>query len=192
MKTLTLSILSIILNLMSGEAVAQKEVKLTTTQAELIVNVSTEKAWEVINSYGDVGDYHSGVTSSKSLEGSANLGSMNCERECTIENGRKDIVVVEKIIEYKENSHYRYEFTRTENFPIEKFYNTFGVKKNAEGKTVIYVKSEFRLDPWFLKYMAKGKLRRGNKDALIAYKHFMETGEKNVDIKILRKKYKNS
>jgi hypothetical protein len=176
----------------AGLSFGQKEIKLTSTGDEVIVNVTPEKAWEVINSYGDVGAYHSGIIHSKSINNSKNEGYLNCERQCTIENGRKDIIVDEKIVEYVEGQYYKYDVTRTENFPVKKFYNTFGVKTNAENQTVIYVKSEFRLDPGFLTGFAKGKLRRGNHDVLIAYKHYMETGERNADPKELKKKYKDS
>ncbi len=170
---------------------AQKMKKLTTTAYELTVNVSPDQAWDVLNSYGDVGDFHTSVTSSKPVNDSKIEAYNGCERECTIENGKKDIVVVEKIVEYVEGQYYKYDVTKATNFPVHKFFNTFGVKQNNEGKTVIYVKSEFRLDPGFMTPLAKGKLKKGNKETLLAYKHFMETGEKNVDMKELKKKYKN-
>ena len=117
---------------------------------------------------------------------------MGCSRTCTIENGRKDIVVDEKIIEYVDGKYYRYQVTRVVNFPTKAFFNSFGVKKNAMGKTVIYIKSEYRLNNGLMAMMAKGKLKKGNHDALIFYKHYMETGEKNANKKVLRKKYKNA
>lgn len=171
---------------------AEKPIKLTIIYKERIVDVTPEKAWEILNSYGDVASYHSGVLTSKPVQNSEIEGSMGCVRECTIDNGNKDITIVEKIIEFKEGEYYKYEVTESDNFPIKKFYNTFGVKTNADGKTVIYVKSEYRLDPGFLTGMAKGKLSKGDRDALIFYKHFMETGEKNGDPKTLRKKYKKA
>ena len=138
------------------------EKKLKTIGYEVTTTVSVEEAWKILDSYGDVGSFHSGIVSSKSLEGSENEASVGCERECTIENGRKDIVVGERIIEYKKGEYYKYDVFYFENFPADKFYNTFGVKINSEGKTVIYVKSEYRLKPAFLSGMMKGKLRKGN------------------------------
>lgn len=168
---------------------AQKQIKLIEISEELVVNVSPERAWEVINSYGDVGSYHSGITSSISLNGSENEGSLGCERQCTIENGKNDVVVDEKIIEYVEGSHYKYVVTRVENFPSKKFFNTFGVKTNDVGQTLIYVQTEYKMNNWFLDIMAKGNLKKGNKDALIFYKHYMETGEEKANPDTLRAKY---
>lgn len=169
-----------------------KEIKLTKLTDEVVVNVTPAEAWAVINSYGDVGSYHSAIAHSRSMNGSPNEGKMGCERECTIENGRKDVVVVEKIIEYEEGSYYKYDVTDWKNFPIKKFYNTFGVKTNAQGQTVIYVISEYRLTSGLMTRMAKGKLKKGNHRALLLYKHYMETGEKNADPKAVEKQYRNA
>ena len=56
-------------------------------------------------------------------------------------------------------------------YPADKFYNTFGVKSNDDGQTVIYVYTEYRLKPAFLSGVMKGKLTRGNRDAIIVNKH---------------------
>ncbi len=190
MKTIKLSIITIVLGITSTLSMAQDNIKLKTITDEVVVNVSPEKAWQILNSYGDVGSYHSSIEKSVLLNNSTNEGYMGCERQCTIENGKKDIVVDEKIVEYVEGQYYKYDVTKSENFPIQKFYNTFGVKTNDKGQTVIYVISEYRLDPGFMSGLAKGKLSKGSHQALIAYKHYMETGEKNVDPKILKKMYR--
>ncbi len=192
MKNLKLTILTVIVALSSLNSMAKDEIKLKRIMDEVIVDITPEEAWKVINSYGDVGAYHTSILSSRSMNGSQNEGEIGCERECTIDNGNKDIVVVEKIIDYREGEYYRYEVTKSDNFPIQKFYNTFGVKVNDLGQTVIYVITEYRLDPGFMIGLFKNKLAKGNHQALIAYKHYMETGEKNADPKMLKKKYKNS
>lgn len=170
---------------------SEKEIKLTTLTSELIVNVTPEEAWKVINSYGDVGSYHSSIVSSKSLNGSPNTGAMNCERQCTIENGKKDIIVDEKIIKFVPGKYYTYE-AHSEQFPAKAFFNTFGVKVNAQNQTVIYVKTEYRLKPGFLTTLTKGKFSKGNDKALLAYKHYMETGEKNTPPDAIEAKYNKS
>lgn len=178
--------------LLSGYfASAQDEIKLTTIHSEQVVDVSKERAWEVLNSYGDVGSYHTQITSSKPINGSEIKGSLGCERQCFIENGKKDIYVDETIIEFTDQSSYKYSAS-SEQFPAKAFYNTFGVKENEEGKTVIFVTTEFRMNSWFINWMAKGKFRKGNEDTLLFYKHYMETGIKNGDAKTIKKKYKNS
>lgn len=174
-----------------NSATAQDEMKLTTIQKEMVVDVTPEKAWEVINSYGDVGSFNSVINSSKSVHGSANEGSMDCERECTIENGKKDLVVAEKIIKYVDGEYYKYTAS-SEDFPAKHFFNTFGVKVNSMGQTVIYVITEYQMNSGLMTKMAKGKLGKGNVDALLSYKYYMETGMKNGDLKFLRKAHKKA
>lgn len=171
--------------------IEKEEIKLKQITYEVIVNVTPEKAWEVLKSYGNVGSYHSSIQSSKSIGHSKNEASMGCERQCTIDNGKKDIVVKERIVEIKEGQYYKYDVYEWSNFPLKKLYNTFGVKKNEEGKTVIYQTTDYRLKPGFLTGLMGGKLKKGNRDALIAYKHYMETDEKNVNMDELKKKYKD-
>ena len=71
-------------------------------------------------------------------------------------------------------------------------YNSFGVKVNSEGKTVIYSTINYRLTNWFMEMMAKGKLKKSARDGILWYKDYMETGVKNRNLKELRKKYKNA
>lgn len=190
-KTQFVLLIAIIIGITPVLAKKDKQIKLTTIKSELIVNVSKEEAWKVINSYSNVGDFHSGVTSSKAINGSPVIGEMGCERQCYIQSGKKEFTVDEKIIEFKEGSHYKYE-AHSDDFPAKAFYNTFGVTVNTSGQTIIYVKSEYRLKPGFMTGLAKGKLTAGNEDALLFYKHFMETGEKNADAQMIKEKYQKS
>ena len=169
-----------------------KTMKLMQVNYELVVNVTPEKAWNVLANYGNVGSFHSSLKSSKSINGSNNKAKMDCERECIIPNGKKEIMVREKITEIIEGQYYTYDVYEWKNFPLKKMFITYGVKTNNEGETVIYQNSEYRLNPRFLTWPMKGKLRNGARESLIAYKHYMETGEKKVDNKILKKKYKTS
>lgn len=168
-----------------------KEMKLMKISYELPVSVSTEKAWEVLSNYGDVGSFHSSLISSKSINGSKNNAELNCYRECIIPNGKKEVMVKEKITEIKDGQYYTYDVYDWDNFPLKKMFITYGVKTNSAGKTVIYQNSEYRLKPRFLTWPMKGKMRSGARESLLAYKHYMETGEKKVDIKILKEKYKS-
>jgi len=165
--------------------------KLTEIYYEVTVNTSPQKAWEVLSSYGDVASFHTGVKSSQALNGSSTIAGPGADRECIIPNGRKDIVVHEKITDFREGESYTYDVYSWVNFPLSRMHNTFGVKRDNAGRTVIYQRTQFRLKPGFLTGIMKGKLRSGAREGLIAYKHFMETGERNADMKALKKKYKN-
>ena len=163
--------------------------KLTEVYYEMPVDVSPQEAWAVINRYGDVGDINGVLKSSKAVNGSANEGSMGADRMCVIPNGKKDILVWEKIIDFKEGSHLTYDVYQWENFPLNKMHNTFGVKVKG-GQTYIYQRSKYRLKPGFLSGIMKGKLRGGAREALTGFKHFLETGEARVDPKVLKKQYR--
>lgn len=169
-----------------------KKMKLMQIEYELVVDVTPEKAWTVLANYGNVASYHSGLISSHALNGSSNEAVLGCDRQCVIPNGKKEIVVREKIIEIVDGQYYTYEVYDWENFPLKKMINTFGVKTNSQGQTVIYQNTEYRLKPRILTWLMKGKLRKGSRENLLGYKHYMETNEKNVAIKILKEKYKNS
>ncbi len=170
---------------------SEKEIRLKIIEYEMVVNVAPEKAWEILASYGDVGTYHAGLNSSSSINGSPNEAEMDCERICYIpRTKRKEIMVKEKIIAIKEGEYYTYDVYEWENFPIKKMHNTFGVKTNDKGETVIYQITNFRMKPGFLTGLMKGRLRKGAREALISYKHYMETGEKRVALKELKKTYK--
>lgn len=177
-------------NKLFAQATSEKEVKLKKVVYEMEVDATPEKAWEVLSSYGDVAHFHSQLESSKSLNGSSNKASLGCDRECVIPNGKKKIVVKEKIYDYVEGQYYTYDVYEWTNFPLHTMHNTFGVKTNPEGKTVIYQITDYRLKPAFLSGMMKGKLRNSARASLIGYKHYIETGEKNADPKELLAKYK--
>lgn len=178
------------INQLFAQSKNDKKVKLKKVEYEMVVDATPEKAWEVLSMYGDVAGFHSQLESSKSLNGSSTKASLGCDRECVIPNGKNKIVVKEKIYDYVEGQYYTYDVYEWTNFPLHTMHNTFGVKTNAEGKTIIYQVTDYRLKPAFLSGMMKGKLRKSARASLIGYKHFIETGEKNADPKELLAKYK--
>jgi hypothetical protein len=186
----TSALLMLFSNVFNTQQKEMKNKKLKKVTTELVVNVSPEKAWEVLSSFGDVGSYHSGIITSKSLNGSQNKAVLACERECVLSDGKKPIVVRERITEIKAGKYFTYQVYDAENFPLTEMFVTFGVRSNEKQQTVLYFENNFLLKPKFISGLMKGKIRKGGKDALTAYKHFMETGEKNVDMKKLKKMYK--
>ncbi|NMH89015.1 SRPBCC family protein [Flavivirga algicola] len=191
----TLMVLVLIISCISNQTFGQKkekEMKLMNITQEVVVNIAPQKAWDILSDYGNVGAFHSSLKSSKPLNGSTNEAVLGCERECIIPNGKKEIMVREKIINLVEGQYYTYDVYEWKNFPLKKMLITYGVKTNSLGETIIYQNSQYRLKPRFLTWLMKGKLKSGSRESLLAYKHYMETGEKNVALKILKKKYKNS
>lgn len=194
-RTLTFLLLLLLMgvqtNQLYGQTKQNNQMKLKTVQYEMVVNVTPQQAWEVLADYGDVASFHPQLESSRSLNGSSSKAALGCDRECVIPNGKKKVVVKEKIYDFVEGQYYTYDVYEWKNFPLNAMHNTFGVKTNREGKTIIYQITDFRLKPAFLTGFMKGKIRSSARDSLLGYKHFMETGERNANIEVLRKKYKN-
>ena len=71
-------------------------------------------------------------------------------------------------------------------------YITYGIKLDETGNTVLYSLIRYRMNSGLKTRMLKGKLDKGNRDSLIAYKYYIETGEDNRDIEVLRKQYNRS
>ena len=164
-----------------------KEVKLKNAYYELVVNASVKEAWAALAQYGNVGDFHSGVSKSHYIS-DENL-EMGCERYCEIPNGKKTINIKERIVDIDQGTFYQYDVYEWENFPLKKMLVTWGVKKNEKGQTVMYNSIDYRLKPGMLTGMMRGKMKKNARDGLISYKHHIETGESNVATKELRKKY---
>ncbi len=185
-----------IMTLVSVNAVAQEDIEkygLTTITEQVEVNSSPEHAWKILASYGDVGSFLQAIESSKSLNGSQNQASLGCDRQCDIaSSGKKKQIIKEKIVEIENGNFYRYEVYDWVNLPIKKMFITFGVKQSTNGNTVIYQKSDYKLKNGLMTAMSKGKFRSNMRLTLLGYKHYMETGERNVDAKTLKKRYKNS
>lgn len=194
-KIKIIQILSIlIIGVVSNQALAQennKKMKLIQTGYEMVVNITPEKAWETLAIYGDIATYHDGVVSSESLNDTNNIAQLGCDRICHLDNGKRKVMVKEKIIDFSEGNYYTYEVYDWENFPLKTMFNTFGVKTNSDGETVIYQTTKYRLKPRFLTWFMKGKIKSNARIAIMSYKHYMETGEKKTSVDILKKKYKH-
>ncbi len=161
--------------------------KLTHLEYEVPVAVSAEKAWEVLARFTDVGDFHSGVL--KSAANGAKREGVGTDRTCELPG---KVVVHERICEWNEGSSYKYDVYAWKKFPLKKMLITFGVRRKASSPEVsIYQTVDYRLSPGFLTVIMKGKVRTSLRDGLLGYKHFMETGEANADMKALRKRYGN-
>ena len=165
--------------------------KLQSVAYEVPVSVTTQQAWKVLTDFGNAGSFHSQLESSKSLNGTSPRAELGCERECIIPDGKKKIMVRERIIELVEGQYYTYEVYEWKNFPINTFYVTFGVKTDEDGKTIVYQRNDYRLKPGFLTGMMKGKLRNGAREGVLAYKHYMENGEAHADMELIKQKYKD-
>lgn len=159
--------------------------KLARVTYDLQVNVDASKAWEILSHYGDVAEHHSIVIDSKLL--SENPHGVGADRWCQLPDR---IQVWERIVDWNEGSSYTYEVYKWKNFPLKSMFTTFRVESLGSEKARLSQVVDFRLSPGFLTGLMTGRLRKGVRDTLLAYKHVMETGERNASLKVLRKTYK--
>ena len=157
---------------------------------EIIINATPEKMWEVLSNYGGVSHFHAGVKESFSSEGSINKAEMGCERVCNIVDMGLKIQLKERIIDYKEGVGYQYEVYEWKNFPLRKMLFGFTITENHQSNALLRIDIDYKSKPAFLTLLMAGKMKKLAHDILLGYKHYTETSEKNVPIKLLRKKYK--
>ena len=188
--TILLTVLFVI-----GNVTAQKddlESGMKIIGNEVIVNSSPEDVWQALASFGNVSSFLSTIDEGEALNGTLNLAVVGSERESIIPQGINNIIQKERIIELMEGVYYTYDVYDSESLPVKKMYVTYGIKLNEAGNTVLYSRIKYKMNSGLKTRMLKGKLDKGNMDSLIAYKYYIETGEENRDIELLRKRYKYS
>jgi len=188
--TILLTVLFVI-----GNVTAQKddlESGMKIIGNEVIVNSSPEDVWQALASFGNVSSFLSTIDEGASLNGTLNLAVVGAERESIIPQGINNIIQKERIIELMEGVYYTYDVYESESLPVKKMLITYGIKLDESGHTVLYSLIKYKMSSGLKTRMLKGKLDKGNMDSLIAYKYYIETGEENRDIEVLRKRYKYS
>jgi len=178
-----------------GNVTAQKddlESGMKIIANEVIVNSSPEDVWQALASFGNVSSFLSTIDEGGALNGSLNLAVVGAERESIIPQGINNIIQKERIIELMEGVFYTYDVYESESLPVKIMFITYGIKLDEEGKTVLYSIIRYKMNSSLKTRMLKGKLDKGNMDSLIAYKYYVETGEENRNIEILRKQYNRS
>jgi len=163
--------------------------KMNFFENKVIVNNSPQEVWTILSAFGDVSNFHTTIDDSFSINGSLDQAMLGSEREIQIPDGVNNIINKEKIIHFIDGIYYTYDVYESENFPIKKMQVTYGVRLNFKGQTVLYSKTYFKFNNALANKFLRKKLDRVNKDSLLAYKYYLETGEKDTDIKVLRKRF---
>lgn len=163
--------------------------KMEVLENQVIVRNSHEAVWTALSSFGNVSSFHATIDESIVQNGTEVAARLGAEREIHIPDGMNNIINKERIITYIEGIYYTYEVYESENFPTKMMQVTYGVRLDDKGRTVLFSKIFYKLNNAFNTKFLKGKLNRFNMDSLLAYKYYIETGEKNTEIKILRKRY---
>ena len=160
-------------------------VKLTTVTARLKIDATAEKVWEALAQFGNVSSFHAGVDRSVPKDGNPEQAGLGVERICDIKDGKRDVVLVERIIEYAEGSHYRYQVFEWENFPLKMMFFGFAIEKDQQGHSILALTINYRLKPGFITGLMKWKIRKMARSILMGYKNFIETRKMRVPIKEL-------
>ena len=163
--------------------------KMEVLENKVVVQGSHEMVWKVLSDFGNVSVFHSSFDDSMSLNGTSDEAQMGVEREVQIPDGIINIINKERIISLVDGIYYTYEVYESENFPTKTMHITYGIRLDEKGRTILYNKTFYKLNNAINTKFLKRKLNRLGMDSLLAYKYYIETGEKNTDIKILRKRY---
>lgn len=164
-----------------------KGIKLTETTTEIMIDASPDKVWDALSQYGNVSSFHAGIDLSVHGKNSSDQASLGAERTCTITDGKREVILVEKINEYEEGQFYRYEVFEWKNFPLKVMFFAFAVKNDANRNTILSLTQNYRLKPGFITGIMKGRIKKQQREILMGYKNYIETGEKRVPIATLEK-----
>ncbi len=158
-----------------------------------VKNTTIDEVWaELAGNYVNVGQIHKAIDSSSCESGDTTEG-VGASRYCSIQFAGQELEIKERIINIKEEKNrkeYTYDVYESTNFPA-KVYNTWIVRKSDDGK--IYIGNVFimRGKPSIMSGMMMRKLTKlkAQRNSVLAYVHFFETGEKKVDPAIFDKLY---
>ena len=163
--------------------------KMEVLENKVFVGSTHGAVWETLSTYGNVSDFHATIDDSTPINVSSEIAEIGAEREVQIPDGMNNIINKERIVTFIDGVYYTYEVYDTENFPTKKMQVTYGVRLDEQGRTVLYSKTYYILNSAISTRLLKRKMKRLSMDSLLAYKYYIETGERNTDIKILRKRY---
>lgn len=167
------------------ELKTHKGIKLTSVASEIDIDAPAEEIWQALLHYGDVANFHAGVEASKPAKNCGPKAALGAVRTCDVRDGRREIKLVERITEFNDGHSYRYEVFEWENFPLKVMFFGFSIVEKDGGKRALRLIQNYRLKPGFMSSLMKWKIRQMQHRILLGYKHYIETGEKNVPIKDL-------
>lgn len=159
---------------------------------EVEVNASIDDVWnEVAENFIHVDQIIKDVNFTECLSGDTTSG-LGTKRMCNLNFQGDSIVIKEEIIDFRNCGDHR-EFTYfvydSPDVPL-KNYVTWVVRKGEDGKTYLGSVFIFRANASFLTGLVAKKLKKsGLRSGVLAYKHYLETGEKNVQTSKLIEMY---
>ena len=156
------------------------------------VNSSLDEAWLVLADFAGVGNFHVLYEESRPINGTPALASIGAERESLMPNGNYNTILKERIVNLVEGSQYTYEVYDSENTSLETMQVTYGVRTGVDGRVVIYSRMSYEMGSLVQNNLVKRKFNRDNRNSLLSYKYYIETGETEKDLKKLKKWFKEN
>ncbi len=160
---------------------------------EYVINKTVDEVWnEVSGNFVNVGDIAKVINESHCESGEVTEG-LGAARYCSIDFVGKEVEIKEKIIAYKETDtrkEFTYDVYESKGFPA-KVLNTWIVRKGDDGKTYLANVFIFRAKPAIMSGMMGKRMKKlkAQRNSVLAYKHYLETGEKKADPAIFDKLY---
>ena len=151
------------------------------------VNGTVDQAWNVLADFAGVGTFHVLYDETVLLNGNSKKVVLGAERESLIPDGMFNLIQKERVVDLVEGSYFTYEIYDSEKSSLESLLVTFGVMTDEDGHVMIYNHVVLQEGSKVWKNLSKRKQNRDSQMSLISYKHRIETGGSEKDIKRLKK-----
>ena len=182
----TLLVVLMVLNFGSSHAQKNAEYALWIENS-IRINSSTEQAWNVLADFAGVGAFHVLYDETILLKGEENALALGAERESLIPDGMFNLIQKERIVDLVDGAYFTYEVYHSDKSSLESMLVTYGVMKDEAGNVRIYNHVALQEGSKVWKNFSKRRQNRDSQISLISYKHRIETGGSEKDIKRLKK-----
>ena len=183
---ITILMMLIVLNLASTRA--QRNAGYTLwIENSVQVNSTAEQAWKVLSDFAGTGSFHVLFDETVLLNGSPNRVAVGAERESLIPEGMFNLIQKERVVELVDGAYFTYEVYDSDKSALESMHITYGVVEDEAGKVRIYNRISLEEGSGVWKNFSRRKQNRDSQISLISYKHHIETGGSEKDIKRLKR-----
>jgi len=153
------------------------------------VNGTIDEAWQVLADFAGAGAFHVLYEETILLKGNPNRVVLGAERESLIPDGMFNLIQKERVVDLVDGAYFTYEVYDSDKSTLESMLVTYGVKMDEGGNVRIYHHLALAEGPGVWKNFSKRKQNRDSQLSLISFKHRIETGKSEKDIKSLKKWY---
>ncbi len=152
----------------------------------ILVESTIDQAWSVLANFAGVGRFHVLYDETNALNGSEGTLEVGAERESLMPDGMYNLILRERVVDLVDGAYFTFEVYQSEKAALESMRVTYGVISDEQGKVRIYNQVAFKDGSKVWKNFKKRKLNRDSQISLISYKHRIETGGSEKDLKRLK------